>query len=369
MKWSYYILNKLGTQVIGVTGTSGKSVTVEAISHVLQTRFPVHKSIGEVNGRMSLPLTLARLTPEHKIVVLELAASQPGEMSEMVLSVQPQIGIVTRIGFSDRDETADQLAQEDRLLVEYLPTTGLAVLNYDDDRTRAMAGHTRAKTLTVGLDGFGADVTAYNVVLGATGTGFDVRQGANRFVGRWSPLLGSHQLYAVLTALAVGAHFEIPAADALKALTTLAPLPGRMNPLNGMEGSLLIDDSDGADPESTLSALDWLHTVTDDKHRAIFIFGDMDNLGDYNQRGHRAVGQRAAESVDMFITVGTDAALAGRAALDHGMDARKVRITYNMQDAVASATGSQRAHFGRHRADQGRPLGAHRTDHAGDAGR
>ncbi|MEO8394978.1 MAG: alanine racemase [Chloroflexota bacterium] len=335
MKWSYYILNKLGTQVIGVTGTSGKSVTVEAISHVLQTRYSVHKSVGNMSGRMSLPLTLARLTPEHKMVVLELGASQPGEMSEMVLSVQPQIGIVTRIGFTDRYETADQLAQEDQLLVEYLPTTGLAVLNYDDDRTRAMVSHTRANALTVGLDGFGADMTAYNIVLGATGTGFDVRYGANRFVGRWSPLLGSHQLYAVLVALAVGTHFEIPPAEALKALTTIAPLPGRMNPLNGLDGSLLIDDSDSADPESTISALDWLHTVTDEKHRAIFIFGDMDNLGEYNQRGHRAVGQKAAESVDLFVTVGTDAALAGRAALDHGMDARKVRVTYSMQDAVA----------------------------------
>ena len=284
---------------------------------------------------MSLPLTLAKLTPEHKIVVLELGATQPGEMSEMVLSVQPQIGVVTRIGFTDRYETADQLAQEDQLLVEYLPTTGLAVLNYDDDRTRAMAAHTRASALSVGLEGFGADMTAYNVVLGATGTGFDVRYGANRFVGRWSPLLGSHQLYAALVALAVGTHFEIPLADALKALTTIAPLPGRMNPMNGSNGALLIDDSDSADPESTLSALDWLHTVTDENHRAIFIFGDMDNLGDYNQRGHRAVGQKAAESVDLFITVGTDAALAGRAALDHGMDARKVRVTYSVQDAVA----------------------------------
>ena len=335
MKWSHYILGKLGTPVIGVTGTSGKSVTVEAISHVLETRYSVHKSVGDTTGRLSLPLTLARLTPEHKMVVLELGAAQPGEMSEMVLSVQPQIGVVTRIGYTDRYETADQLAQEDRLLVEYLPTTGLAVLNYDDDRARAMTAHTRARTLTVGLEGFGADLTAYNIVLGATGTGFDVRQGGNRFVGRWSPLLGSHQLYAILAALAVGTHFEVPPADALKALTTVAPLPGRMNPLNGDAGALLIDDSDSADPESTLSALDWLHTVTDDKHRAIFIFGDMDNLGEYNQRGHRAVGQRAAESVDLFITMGADAALAGRAALDQGMDPRNVRITYSMQDAVA----------------------------------
>src|SRR5215211_3249719 len=247
MKWSQYILNKLGTQVIGVTGTSGKSVTVEAISHVLATRYPVHRSIRDANGRLSLPLTLATLTPEHKMVVLELGASQPGEMSEMMLAAQPQIGVVTRSGFGSRTQTADQLAEEDSLLIEYLPKKGLAVLNYDDDRTRTLASRTQAEVVNIGREGFGADLTAYNVVLGATGTGFDVRYGANRFVGRWSPLLGSHQLYAVLVALAVGTHFEIPLADALKALTTVAPLPGRMNPLNGTEGALLIDDSDSAD--------------------------------------------------------------------------------------------------------------------------
>ncbi len=338
MKWSYYILNKVGAQVIGVSGTSGKSVAVNAISQVLSTQYLVQKSTGEATGRLNLPLTLAKLTPEHKMVVLELAATQPGEMSEMVLSVQPHVGVITSIGYADRFETEDQLAQENGLLIEYLPTDGLAVLNYDDDRTRAMVSRTHAQTLTLGIEGFGADMTAYNIVLGATGTGFDVRFGGNRFVGRWSPLLGKHQLYAALAALAVATHYEIAPADALKALTTLQPLPGHMNPLNGAGGSLLIDDSHNADPESALSALEWLETVTDADHRAIFIFGDMDNLGAYNQRGHRAVGQRTAERIDQFITVGTDAALAGRAALDQGMEPNKVSITYSIQDAVAQLT-------------------------------
>ena len=334
MKWCYYILNKFGTHVIAVTGTSGKSITVEAISHVLQSRYTVQKST-DGGGRLNLPLTLAKLTPEDKLVVLELGAAQPGEMSEMVLSVQPRVGVVTRIGYADRFETVDQLAQEDSVLIEYLPTGGLAVLNYDDDRTRKMASRTRAQSWTVGIEGFGADITAYNVVLGATGTGFDVRIGSSRFVGRWTPLLGSHQLYAILTAIAIGTHYDIAPEEALKALTGLHPLPGRMNPINGSGGSLLIDDSYSADPHSALAALDWLKAVTDESHRSIFIFGDMDNLGEYKQRGHRLVGQRAAEFIDLLVTSGTDAALTARAALDQGLDARRVRVTYGVQDAVA----------------------------------
>lgn len=341
MKWSQYILNKLGTQVIGVTGTSGKSVTVEAISHVLATRYPVHRSTRDANGRLSLPLTLATLTPEHKLVVLELGAEQSGEMSEMVLSAQPQVGVVTRIGFGSRTQTADQLAEEDSLLIEYLPKSGLAVLNYDDDRTRTLAERTHARVLSIGLEGFGADLTAYNVMLGATGTGFDVRNGTQRFVGRWSPLLGGQQLYALLAALAVGEHYGIASADALKALASIPPLSGRMKPLNGIHDSLIIDDSYNADPEAALSALDWLKAVTDEQHRAVFVLGDLDSLGALNQRAHRAVGQRAAECSDLLITVGSQAALAGRAALDHGMDARKVRMTDSLQDAVAQLRDHQ----------------------------
>ncbi|MCC6803229.1 MAG: alanine racemase [Anaerolineae bacterium] len=335
MMWSSYILKKFAPQVIAVTGSSGKSVTVAAISHVLQTRHSVLRSVDVAGGRLTLPMTLAKLNGEHQIVVLELAPSQPGDLAGMVQSVKPEVGVITRIGTPHRSEAAHALADEDALLIERLPETGLAVLNYDDDRTRTMNERTKAKALTIGLEGFGADVTAYNVVLGATGTGFDVRVGETRLVGRWSPLLGNHQLYAVLAAVAVGTHYDIPPADALKALTMMTPLPGRMNPLNGIGGALLVDDSYGADPETTLAALDWLHAVTDQHHRTIFIFGDMDELGDYNQRGHRAVGQKAAETVDLFITVGKDAAYAARAAIDQGMATDRVRATYSMHDAVA----------------------------------
>ena len=109
-----------------------------------------------------------------------------------------------------------------------------------------------------------------------------------------------------------------------------------MNPLNGIGGALLIDDCYSADPNSTIAALDWLQTITDEKHRAIFIFGDMDNLGEYNQRGHRAVGQRAAEATDLLITVGKDAALAG-GQRSTWAGCRSVRVTYSVQDAVAQA--------------------------------
>ncbi|MBZ0275883.1 MAG: alanine racemase, partial [Anaerolineae bacterium] len=164
------------------------------------------------------------------------------------------------------------------------------------------------------------------------------------FLGRWTPLLGKHQLMSLLTGLAVGLHYDVSDFDeTLKVLTDMPHLPGRMNPLPGMNGSLLIDDTYNASPYSALAALDWLQAVKSDmqadfaqRGRVFFVMGDMDHLGAYNQFGHRLVGQRAAEVADVIITEGTDAALLGRAALDQGTDQTHVAMTYSIQDAIAT---------------------------------
>ncbi|MDX2163220.1 MAG: alanine racemase [bacterium] len=338
MKWVRYMLVKFGTTVIGVAGSSGKSVTVEAIRQVLATRYPVVKTFGAYEGRQNLALTVARLAPEDRFMVAEMNATQPGEMGEMVEAAQPTVGVVTHIGYAyaERFETLERLTQENGLLVEKLPARGQAILNHDDDRVREMATKTDARPYTIGIEGFGADMIAYNIVLDTTRTGFDLRVGDQRFVGRWTPLLGKHQLYSVLCALMVGMNFEVPMNDALRAVTELQPMPGRMNPLPGINGSLLVDASYDADPQSTLSALDWLRAVTDRQHRAVFVLGDMDNLGSLSQRGHRIVGQRAAEFVDLFVAEGKEAAIAGRAALDQGMDRKNVCITHGILDTVTN---------------------------------
>ncbi len=340
MTWSHYTLGKMGTQVIGVTGSSCRAITIEAISHILSLRYPVQKSVNDQVGWLNLPMTLARIAPDQKMVVLELAPEKPGDMAELVQAVRPHLAVVTRMGqaYTDQFQSLDQYAAECRILVEYLSPTGMAALNYDDDRVREMAARCRAKITTFGIDSFGADLLAYNVVVGTTRTGFDLRHGSHRHVGRWTSLLGKHQLMALLSALAVGLHYEISLTEALKTLPNLQALPGRMNPLNGIKGARLVDDSFSAEPESTMLALEWLKAVTEENHRAIFVFGDMENLGASSQRGHRMVGQQSSEFVDLLLTQGTDAAMAGRAALDQGMERKSVHITYSLQDTIARLT-------------------------------
>jgi alanine racemase len=351
MSWTHHVLGKFGTTVVGVCASSGARTVVHAVGSVLASKHAVLMSPGTddleiagTNAALSLPITLAKLKAEHRFAVLELRAERPGELASMVGAVRPQVGVIARIGDARGEffDTPDSLAAEYAHLIDYLSPTGLAVLNYDDDRVRDFARRCRAPLTTVGVEGFGADMLAYNVVQSATRTGFDVRYEGQRFVGRWTTLLGKGGLIAALTALAVGARFEVSLDAALRTLTEIEPLPGSMNPLNGINGALVIDDSADADPQSTLDALDWLHAVCDAGQRAIFVLGDMDHLGEHSQRGHRQVGQQAASFVNLLVAEGAEAAAAGRAALDQGMGRKQVHITYSLQDTIARLKEGER---------------------------
>jgi Alr-MurF fusion protein len=178
---------------------------------------------------------------------------------------------------------------------------------------------------------------AYNPKFGPTGTGFDVRYKEERFVGKWVPLLGKHHLYNVLAALAVGTYYDVPIDEALRSLSDVKALPGRMNILEGINGSILVDDSYSANLQSTMGALEWLKIVTQaTDQRAIFVMGDMETANSNAQRANRALGKNAAEFIGRLVTEGIEAAQVGRAALDEGMEGRSVSVTYSVEDAVSA---------------------------------
>lgn len=99
--WSHYVLGKLGVHTIAVTGTWGKSVTAEAIARVLASGYEVLHAPQDYGGPLSVPLSLAKLTPEHKLVVLRLNSLQPGDMAEMVQAAQPDVVVVTHIDYAN----------------------------------------------------------------------------------------------------------------------------------------------------------------------------------------------------------------------------------------------------------------------------
>lgn len=338
LEWSHYILGKFGTKVIAVAGSAGKSVAVDAIARVLSLRHNVYVSLqAETTGRLSVPLSLAKLRAEHRFAVIKLNTGQPGTMAAMVEAIQPEVGVITNIGemYTEYFNTPDEVAAEKRILVNYLNPSGLAVLNYDDDLVRGMATGIRAKISTIGMNSYGADMMVYNVNVDRQGTGFDLRYGSERYVRQNIPLFGSYHLYSVMSALTVGLHFDIALEQSLAVLNDVEPLPGRMKSLTGINDCLLMDDTYSANQNSTLAALDWLASIKTQIERIFFVFGSIGRLGRANQLAHRNIGKRAAKVTDVLVTQGVNASLTARAALDYGMDAADVHVTYTVQDAVA----------------------------------
>ena len=352
LDWARFVLRKLNPRVVGITGSSGKTTTKELAAAVLSRRHTVFRNYGNYNDRYGLPIALGRLEPEQRIAVLEMACEGMGEIAELAALTRPQIGLVTVVNETHLAYlgSLEATAAEKGRLVEALPPVrdgGVAILNYDDPRVRDMALRTRAQVVTYGLHP-DADLVAGAVTAGPTGLSFTVFVKDFVPVAGWKgrrklrvslPLLGRHNVYAALAAVAVGMVLGVPLEEALEALAGVAPLPGRLCPLPGIGGSLLLDDSFNASPASVLAALDTLALFP--RGRRLAVLGDLFErpaelapLGGFESDAYRRIGERAAQVVDLLVAQGDGARLIAEQARIHGLAADRVLETYTPEDAV-----------------------------------
>ena len=332
--YARHILSMHSVEVIGITGSVGKTSTKEAIAAVLGTTRSVFKNYGNYSGRFGLPVSLGGLTEDRDIAVLEMACDSYDEIRHLADITRPRVGVVTAISHNHLQffGTLDQIAIEKGRLVEALPSDGTAVLNYDDPRVRAMAERTRASVFTFGLSPE-AELYAHEVSVHPDGTSLEVRwRGAT--IRLRIPLLGAHHAYTALAAAAVGLLYDLSWADIAAALQKVRPLPGRTRLLPGVNGSHILDDSYSASPASTLAALETMGRLP--AKRRLVVLGDMTQLGSYAEQGHRLVGRRCAEVADRLLTKGDLARIAADEAIRAGMPPSNVQVTYTAHDVTRS---------------------------------
>jgi len=339
--WAHFVLRKRAIDVIGITGSAGKTTTKEAVAKVLDTRFSVFKNHANYSGRYGLPIALGRLNSEHERAVLELASDHFDEIRHLCELTRPWVGVVTCVNRAHLEffGTLENIAQEKGYLVESLPEGGCAILNYDDPRVRAMRSRASARVVSFGT-GDDADLMAADIKTGFGGTTFTLRYEGERYQVR-SRLVGRHSVYALLAAIAAGLVYQVPLGDAIAALAELAPLPGRLNPLEGIGGSLLLDDTYSASPASTLAALATLVDIP--CRRRIAVLGDMTGLGHYADEGHRLVGRRVAEVADLLLTKGEGAAVIAEEAGRAGLESDKIMVAYTAKDIIRVLSSELRA--------------------------
>ncbi len=310
--------------VVGVTGSIAKTSTKEAVASVLATRFRTLRNEGNLNNEIGLPLTLMRLGPEHEAAVLEMGMYVGGEIADLARMAQPRIGVITavqpvhlaRIGSLEAIEAAKGE------LLEALPPDGRAILNADDPIVRRMGHRSAARSLTYGFAA-DADVGADAVAsAGLDGMRFILRaQGARRPVS--IPTLGRLSVHNALAGAAVGLVAGLSLDEIATGLETGWSAAHRVQ-LVRIGGVTLVDDTYNASPRSVVAALDLLAGLPG---RRGAVLGEMLELGEAADEGHRAVGEAAARTVDWLVVVGDGAAGIAEGAQAAGLaPARIVRV-------------------------------------------
>ncbi len=310
---------RLNLRVIGVTGSVGKTTTKELIAAVLGTRYRTFKSEGNYNNEIGLPLMLLKLTEAHERAVLEMGFYQPGEIRFLCDLARPHVGVVNNVYavHLERAGSIENIARGKAELVEALPPApeGVAVLNYDDPLVLAMHSRTRARVLTYGLDP-AADVWADGIEsLGLAGIHFHLHYRRETLHVR-VPLLGRHSVHTALRAVAVGLSEGLTWQEIVEGLQAIGATQLRLVAVTGPHGSLILDDTYNASPESVIAALNLLNDL---EGRRVAVLGDMLELGSYEEMGHRLVGRRAGDVADLLVTVGPRARLIAQEAREVGM--------------------------------------------------
>jgi UDP-N-acetylmuramoyl-tripeptide--D-alanyl-D-alanine ligase len=329
--------------VIGVTGSVGKTSTKELIADVLARRFGVLRTPANLNTDIGVPLALMQLDPSHQVAVLEMAMNDVDDIRRLARLTEPSIGVVTNVQPShlERLGTMERIAEAKSELVQELPSDGVAILNADDERVRAMARLSRARVVTYGLSQQ-ADISARNIEShGLRGIDFTAAYRGQELPAH-AALPGAHLVYAVLAASAVALQLGFSFDQALAAVGAVER-GGRVVVVTGAHGSTILDDCYNANPASMLAALDLLEQM---KGRRVAVLGDMLELGSFEVEGHRIVGQRAAGVADWLITVGARSQIIADEARGAGLSAQSVdSFDSNSEAAEHLQRGLRRGDF------------------------
>ncbi|WP_238007720.1 UDP-N-acetylmuramoyl-tripeptide--D-alanyl-D-alanine ligase [Dactylosporangium sp. AC04546] len=329
--------------VVAITGSSGKTSTKDLIAKLLAVAGPTVATTGSENNELGTPYTILKVSAATRFLVLEMGSRGVGHLRYLCEIAPPDVSVVVNVGAAHLAEfgSVDGIALAKGELVEALSASGLAVLNADDERVRAMAARTSARVVLAG-ESASSDISGTDVVpLDGGRFGFTLHIPGSAPVPVRPATAGRHQVGNALLAAAVATHAGVAPGDIAAALGDPAGLSTRrMDVFDRADDVTVIDDSYNANPASMAAALRALVAVAGDR-RKIAVLGFMAELGEYERAGHEEVGRLAAElGVDRLVAVSEQAApiLDGAAAVaSWGGDS--VLVT-DQEAAVALLRGS-----------------------------
>jgi UDP-N-acetylmuramoyl-tripeptide--D-alanyl-D-alanine ligase len=282
-------------QVVGVTGSAGKTTTKDVIAEMLSEGLKTNKTEGNLNNHVGLPLSLLRVADDAQVAVLEIGMNHAGEIRALAEIARPNVGVVTNVGYAHMEsfDSIDGVAAAKRELIEALPSNGVAVLNADDRRVAAFAQAHSGPVVTYG-ESAGASVRAEEVRFSEDGVAF--RVGKTQFE---SSLTGRHSVSNLLAGIAVAGIFGIAPERLTERVRKIQP--GKMRGQRFRhQGILVFDDCYNSNPDAARAMLSVLRDTP--ARRRIAVMGEMLELGRWAEPLHREVGNYAAEcGIDVLV--------------------------------------------------------------------
>lgn len=289
--------------VVGITGSVGKTSTKEMIAATLSGKWSVHKTEGNFNNEIGLPLTLFQLKPEHEVAVIEMGMNHFGEIHNLTTTALPDVAVITNVGTSHIENLGSRegILKAKLEILDGLSSEGLLVINGDNDLL-AKLKDLKVSKVTYGLDSKN-DYWAENIRNEGMYTLAEVTTPKNHYSIRIKAL-GEHMVYNTLAAIAIAEHYQLSKEEVMLGLESYKPTKMRMHITETEGGLTLLDDTYNASPDSMKAALKVLMEYQS-KGRKVAILGDMFEMGDFAPQLHQEVGTFAKEiEVDLMIAIG-----------------------------------------------------------------
>ena len=286
---------------IGITGSVGKTSTKEFISAVLAQKYKVHKTGGNFNNELGVPITLFGLEEYHEVAVIEMGISGFGEMTRLSRMVRPDISVITNIGYCHLENLGDRdgVLRAKTEMFQYLSGNGTIILCHDDDKLRTVTDYHGIRPIFYGTgnDAYRAENIEEK---GLDGIGCTLIHEDTR-IDVTIPTMGRHNVLNALCAMAVGTELGLTPDEIRAGLESFQNV-GSRNHIIKTNAYTIIDDCYNANPTSTKAGLDMLSRLSG---RRVAVLGDMKELGWEELTLHREVGAYAKEvGVDMLVAVG-----------------------------------------------------------------
>jgi UDP-N-acetylmuramoyl-tripeptide--D-alanyl-D-alanine ligase len=331
---------QMPASVVGLTGSAGKTTTKELTASILAEIGPTHKTRGNLNNHIGVPLTLLELRPEHRFAVIEMGCNDFGEIELLSRLAAPSAGLITNIGEAHLEKLGDLegVARAKGELFAQLPEEGVAVVNLDDERLRRLPARSRRR-LSYG-EAPDAEVRLVQRRL--------ERDGRQALVIELPPaadqrrrlevtirLLGAHNAKNALAAAALSLVAGADREAIRRGLEAATAAPGRLELKATTAGVRLIDDTYNANPGAMRAALELLGEYRGSAARVVAVLGKMLELGSGSDAQHLAVGRFAAErGVDLLVAVGEVAPLYARGGREGGLDEAQILSVDSPEEAA-----------------------------------